>query len=184
MEPIITYRNYYENLPANWVFTSLRTLGFFTRGNGLKRSEITESGYPCIRYGELYTTYKISFTETKSFTSEDTYKNAHKVRKNDIVMALTGENKEDISKGVAYLGNGEIAMGGDMTCFSGHICNPLYLVYVINSPYGISIKKQLATGNIIVHISNDKLSSIGIPLPPYNEQNRIVKKINDIFRLI
>lgn len=32
-------------------------------------------------------------------------------------MSLTGENKEDISKAVAYLGEDEIAMSGDMTCF-------------------------------------------------------------------
>ena len=75
-------------------------------------------------------------------------------------------------------------MGGDMTCFSYHMCNPLYLVFVLNSPYGISKKRQLATGDIIVHMSNDRLSSIGIPLPPINEQNRIVSKIENIKSII
>ena len=54
-------KNYYENLPLNWVFTSLGSLGVFTRGSGIKRTETTHEGYPCIRYGELYTTYKTSF---------------------------------------------------------------------------------------------------------------------------
>lgn len=99
-------------------------------------------------------------------------------------MAFTGENEEDISRGLAYLGNDEVAMGGDMTCFSYHKCNPLYLVFVLNSPYGISIKRQLATGDIIVHMSNDRLSSIGIPLPPIDEQDRIVSKIIGINQLI
>ena len=99
-------------------------------------------------------------------------------------MSLTGENKEDISRGLAFLGDGYVAMGGDMTCFSYHICNPLYLVYVLNSPYGIAIKRSLATGDIIVHMSNDRLSSIGIPLPPINEQNRIVNKIFNLSQAI
>lgn len=40
------------------------------------------------------------------------------------------------------------------------------------------IKELLATGDIIVHISADKLGSIPIPLPPVAEQQRIVKKNN------
>ena len=29
------------------------------RGSGIKRDEVTESGTPCVRYGEIYTTYGI-----------------------------------------------------------------------------------------------------------------------------
>ncbi len=155
-----------------------------TRGAGIKRSETIESGYPCIRYGELYTTYKTSFTVAQSYTSFEVYSKAYKVHKNDILMSLTGENKEDISKGLAYLGNEEIAMGGDMACLSNHNMNPLFIVYTLNSPYGINIKRKLATGDIIVHLSNNRLACIRIPIPPYNEQIRITNCINQIFKLI
>lgn len=83
-----------------------------------------------------------------------------------------------------YFGKTLIAMGGDMTCFSNHIMNPLYLVYVLNSPYGINIKRHLATGDIIVHMSNDKIASIGIPVPPITEQNKIASKINSLYQVI
>lgn len=175
---------YYENLPENWCFVPLGSLGTLTRGSGIKRSETVNNGYPCIRYGELYTTYNTSFVHAKSFIPKELYDRSHKIKTNDVVMSLTGENKEDISKGLAYLGLNEIAMGGDMACFSHHKMNPLYLVYVLNSPYGISIKRQLATGDIIVHMSNDRLSSIGIPVPPLNEQERICERIMSICRLI
>ncbi len=177
-------KNYYENLPENWCFVPLGSLGTLTRGSGIKRSETVNNGYPCIRYGELYTTYNTSFVHAKSFIPKELYDRSHKIKTNDVVMSLTGENKEDISKGLAYLGLNEIAMGGDMACFSHHKMNPLYLVYVLNSPYGISIKRQLATGDIIVHMSNDRLSSIGIPVPPLNEQERICERIMSICRLI
>lgn len=177
-------KNYYENLPENWCFVPLGSLGTLTRGSGIKRSETVNNGYPCIRYGELYTTYNTSFVYAKSFIPKELYDRSHKIKTNDVVMSLTGENKEDISKGLAYLGLNEIAMGGDMACFSHHKMNPLYLVYLLNSPYGISIKRQLATGDIIVHMSNDRLSSIGIPVPPLNEQERICERIMSICRLI
>ena len=174
-------KNYYENLPKipqNWLYANLGSLGTLTRGSGIKRNETVLKGFPCVRYGELYTTYKTFFYYTKSFVDENLFNKSRKIKKNDIIMALTGENKEDISKAVAYLGNEIIAMGGDMTCFSNHILEPLYIVYVLNSPYGISCKRTLATGDIIVHMSNDNLSSIKIPLAPLNEQKRIIDKIN------
>ena len=177
-------KNYYENLPSGWEYVPLGKIGTLTRGAGIKRSETIESGYPCIRYGELYTTYKTSFTVAQSYTSFEVYSKAYKVHKNDILMSLTGENKEDISKGLAYLGNEEIAMGGDIACLSNHNMNPLFIVYTLNSPYGINIKRKLATGDIIVHLSNNRLACIRIPIPPYNEQIRITNCINQIFKLI
>ena len=177
-------KNYYENLPSNWEYVPLAKLGTLTRGSGIKRNETIDSGYPCIRYGELYTTYKISFIKTKSFVGIDVFNASHKIKNNDVVMTLTGENKQDISIALAYLGDDEIAMGGDMTCFSNHKLNPLYLVFVMNSPYGISIKRKLATGDIIVHMSNDRLSTIRIPVPPIKEQDRIVSCVEAIFRVI
>lgn len=171
-------------MPQGWDFVPLGKLGKLTRGSGIKRSEITTSGFPCIRYGELYTTYKTSFYEAKSRTSLEVFNKSYKIKKNDVLMSLTGENKDDISKGLAYLGENEIAMGGDMTCLSNHKMNPLYLVYVLNSPYGISVKRQLATGDIIVHMSNDRIASIGVPVPPYEEQLRIENKISSLFQLI
>ena len=166
-------------IPESWVWVRLGEIGYFVRGNGIKRAETTETGKPCIRYGQLYATYKNSFKQAKSFTSEEIFNKSVKVSKNDILMALTGENNIDIALAVAYLGENEIAMGGDMTKFT-HIINSMYIVTVINSAYAISCKSKLATGNIIVHISNNKLASIPIPLPPLAEQERIVERVEAI----
>jgi len=48
------------------------------------------------------------------------------------------------------------------------------------SPYVIGRKVNLATGDIIVHISGDKLGTILIPVPPLYEQQRIVDKILEV----
>ena len=180
-----TNKNYYEkNIPTGWALAKIGQLGTLTRGSGIKRTDIVENGCPCIRYGELYTTYKIAFSSAISHTTLEIYRNAYKANENDILMTLTGENKKDISMALAYLGKDQIAYGGDMTCLSNHNMNPLYLVYAINSPYGRYCMQQLSTGDIIVHMSNDRLNKIYIPIPPLNEQKKIVIKVNQIFSLI
>ena len=172
------------DIPESWEWVRLGEIGTLTRGSGIKRTETCECGFPCVRYGELYTTYKTRFSVTKSFVSRSLYNNSKKICNGDVVMTLTGENKTDIAIAVVYEGQDEIAMGGDMTCWSHHGMESLYLVYLMNSPYAISCKRELATGDIIVHISNEKLSSIWLPLPPLAEQKRIVAKIEELMPLV
>lgn len=40
------------------------------RGNGIKREQVTDNGTPCVRYGEIYTTYGIWFDKCVSHTDE------------------------------------------------------------------------------------------------------------------
>ena len=171
------------DIPLSWKWVKLGDIGSFTRGSGIKRNEVTSDGYPCIRYGQLYTTYHNIISEVQSKTSETVFNKSKKIKHGDLVMALTGENNYDIALACAYTGNEIVAIGGDMTAFT-HNVNPLYLVIAINSPYGIKCKSKLATGNIIVHISNDKLASIPFPLPPLAEQQRIVSRVEELMARI
>ena len=172
------------DIPESWCWCRLGELGNFVRGSGIKRDETTNTGLPCVRYGEMYTTYKIKFSKTKSFTSKDVFEKCHKIHTNDILMALTGENKWDIALAATYEGTEEIAMGGDLCKFTPINCNSLFLVYLINSPYGIEYKRNTSTGDIIVHTSTTKLGNLLIPLPPLAEQKRIVAAIEKFMPLI
>ena len=171
-------------VPESWCWCRLGDLGDFVRGSGIKRDETRSEGFPCIRYGEMYTKYKTVINETVSFVDKDVFDSCQKIIKNDIAMALTGENEYDIALAAVYTGDKEVAMGGDMTRFRPAFVNSLFLVFALNSPYGIECKSELATGNIIVHISNDKLGSILIPLPPLEEQEEIVKKLEELLSSI
>lgn len=182
--PEITEDEIPFEIPESWEWVRVGEVGSLTRGSGIKRTEVIEDGYPCIRYGELYTTYRTKFEKTVSFVTKELFDKCHKIHTGDVAMTLTGENKTDIAMAVTYEGKDTIAMGGDMTCWSHHMMNPLYLVYFINSPYAISCKRNLSTGDIIIHISNDKLATILMPVPPLEEQHRIVAKIEEILPYI
>ena len=170
-------------IPESWCWCRLGEIGTFVRGSGIKRTETTSQGFPCVRYGEMYTTYKTQFSKTKSFTSKEVFDKCHKIKKDDILMALTGENKWDIALAAVYQGNDELALGGDLCKFTPSNVYSLFLVYIINSPFGIEQKRNTATGDIIVHISAEKLGNMLIPLPPLAEQKRIVKAIENLLPL-
>ena len=178
-EPVCIADEMPFDIPDNWEWVRIKNLGAIIRGSGIKRNETVKSGFPCVRYGEIYTTYNTLFTSTVSFIPEEINEKCKHFSYGDILMTLTGENKPDIAKAVAYLGEEPVAAGGDLAFWTAHGMNPLYLVYLLASPYVISRKVELATGDIIVHISGDKIGSILIPIPPLNEQMRIVEKIQE-----
>ena len=171
-------------IPDSWEWSRVSALGTMIRGKGIKRNDLTTKGLPCLRYGEIYTTYNISFNKTISKIPIELDKHCVHLNKNDIAFTLTGENKPDIAKTIAYLGEEPVAVGGDLACWKYHGMLPLYLVYYMSSPYAISKKCDLSTGDIIVHISTGKIGSFLIPIPPIAEQQRIVKKINEMLNIV
>ena len=167
------------DIPDSWEWVRIRSLGEIVRGSGIKRNETVQQGLPCVCYGELYTTYQTSFTSAVSFIAPDLYEKCKHFSYGDVLMTLTGENKPDIAKAVAYLGTEPIAASGDLAFWTQHGMNPLFLSYIMASPYIIARKVALATGDIIVHISGDKLGTILLPVPPLAEQERIVACIQE-----
>ena len=167
------------DIPDSWEWVRIRSLGEIVRGSGIKRNETVQQGLPCVRYGELYTTYQTSFTSAVSFIAPDLYEKCKHFSYGDVLMTLTGENKPDIAKAVAYLGTEPIAASGDLAFWTQHGMNPLFLSYIMASPYIIARKVASATGDIIVHISGDKLGTILLPVPPLAEQERIVACIQE-----
>jgi type I restriction enzyme S subunit len=171
-------------VPESWMWVRLGSIGTFIRGSGIKRVDVQPDGVFCVRYGEIYTTYNIAMTVAISCVSKQLAMQSKPVVYGDLLMTLTGETKEEIGKTVAFLGNEQTVIGGDVATFTNHQQNPMYLSYLMNSPYAIHKKALLSTGDIIVHISCEKLASILVPIPPLAEQRRIVQRIEELLPFI
>ena len=102
------------------------------RGTGIKRDQVTEDGVPCVRYGEIYTTYNTWFDECVSYTKEEYVSSPKYFEHGDILFAITGESVEDISKSIAYIGHEKCLAGGDIVVMK-HNQNPRYLAHVLNT---------------------------------------------------
>lgn len=96
---------------------ALGEVGVLVRGNGLPKTDFTESGVPAIHYGQIYTFYGLSTATTKSFVTPETADKLKKVEKGDVVITNTSENIEDVGKALVYLGERTAVTGGHATIF-------------------------------------------------------------------
>ena len=96
------------------------------RGSGIKRDQVAEEGTPCVRYGEIYTTYGVWFDKCVSHTDIDTITNPKYFDHGDILFAITGESVEDIAKSCAYVGHERCLAGGHIVVLK-HNQHPKYL---------------------------------------------------------
>lgn len=167
-------------IPDGWKWVKIGDLGRIFRGSGITRSDMIEKGKPVVRYGELYTTYGLQFSKTISFISDDLFRKSKIFPKNTVIFTLTGENRQDIAKASAYLGDESVAASGDLACWINHNQEPLYLSYFMASRYFLNEKIKIATGDFIIHISAEKLKSVAFPLPPLKEQEEIVTKVENL----
>ena len=92
---------------------------------------------------------------------------------NDIIMAVTSENIEDVCKCVAWLGNSEVAVSGH-TAIIKHSQNAKYLSYYFHTKHFFNQKVKLAHGTKVIEVTPSKLTDILIPLPTLKEQQKIV----------
>ena len=180
--PPITDDEIPYNIPENWKWVRLGEVCVIKRGNGLTKNDFTNSGIPCIHYGQIHKYYKYSTNTTMTYTSEQIGKKLKTVEYSDIIMAITSENIDDVCKSIAWLGNFSIVTGGH-TAIIKHWINPLYLIYLFHSNCFQMQKNKIAKGMKVIEVSSEKLKNIIFPLPPLKEQERIVKKIDELMAL-
>jgi type I restriction enzyme S subunit len=179
---------FFGTIPTHWTLRRLSTIGKFSKGNGISRDNLTNDGLPVILYGDIYTKYNIKTTSISHKIPHNIAKNSVSIVNGDLLFTGSGETKEDIGKCIVYMGNETVYVGGDIIIFKQNTENNLYLSYILNSK-GIIAQKMLSSkGEIIVHTYASNLREIAIPLPPLQEQQKILKhietKLNQIDKII
>lgn len=156
-----------------WRTTTLDTLGTFMKGRGVKRLDVRSSGVPCIRYGELYTTFSGYTSRTVSFVAPEVAESALPLEKGDLLFAGSGETREEIGECVAYTGSEPAVAGGDIVVLRGEGFNPVFMALMMNSPEIVRQKARAGQGDAVVHIYSQALSRIEVRLPSRPEQDAI-----------
>lgn len=160
-----------------WVFGPIRvSLGAicdFTRGNGLQKKDFVDEGCPVIHYGQIYTRYGFSIKDTVSFTSQAVFDKLKKAKPNDIVMATTSENVEDVGKAVVWEGTENVGVSGDAYIVQTSQ-NARYLNHFFKSVHFQSQKEKKVTGTKVIRINAKDMENFFIQLPDLEKQQQIV----------
>ena len=171
-----------ELCPNGVEYKSLGEIATIARGGNFQKKDFCDRGVPCIHYGQIYTKYGLFTDKTITFITEERAKKQKFAKTNDIIMAVTSENIEDVCKCLAWLGNEDVAVSGHSAIIS-HNQNPKYLVYYFHSQMFFTQKRKLAHGTKVIEVTPDTLKSIKLPVPPLEVQREIVH-ILDSFTLL
>ena len=176
-------RELLEKLCPNGVeYKRLGEIATISRGGNLQKKDFCSDGVPCIHYGQIYTRYSLFADRTFTFISEGCAKKQKLAYPNDIVMAVTSENIEDVCKCVAWLGDGAVAVSGH-TAIIHHNQNAKYLTYYFHTQMFAAQKRKLVHGTKVMEVKPDTLNSVIIPVPPLPVQSEIVKILDNFTEL-
>ncbi|AZT93629.1 restriction endonuclease subunit S [Brevibacterium aurantiacum] len=162
-----------------------RPLGKFAtlvRGNGMPKTDLVEEGVGAVHYGQIYTRYGVSATETFSFVSPEKAAKLAKVEPGNIIITNTSENIDDVGKALAWVGDAVIVTGGHATVIK-HDQDSKFLAYWFASADFYAQKRKLATGTKVIDVSAKQLATVRIPVPPLEVQREIVRVLDKFTQL-
>ena len=171
-----------ELCPDGVEYKKLGEIATISRGGNFQKKDFLTEGVPCIHYGQIYTKYGLFADKTFTFISEECAKKQKMAQPNDIVMAVTSENIEDVCKCLAWLGDEPVAVSGHSAIIH-HNQNAKYLVYYFHSQMFFAQKRKLAHGTKVIEVTPDALVDITLPVPPFEVQREIVRILDNFTNL-
>ena len=171
-----------ELCPDGVEYRALGDVGVFVRGGGLQKADFVETGMPCVHYGQIHTRFGISVKEAVTFVSEAQFARLKHADYGDLLIATTSEDDEAVGKATAWLGDGEVAISGDMFYYR-HNLDPKYVSYFFASSSFQDQKRPYLTGAKVRRIADKGLSRIQIPVPPLEVQREIARILDQFTTL-
>ena len=181
--------SYYENLPINWITTtlgaisSLVTKGTTPRGGNVAYSD---SGIGFLRAENISGYDKLSLQNLK-YVDEEIHNNFLKrsiLQNNDILITIAGSLGR-----TAVVTDADLPLNTNQAVAIVRLVNSeliynRYITYALNAN---KIQKALLKQEVAMAIPNlslENISDCSVPIPPLNEQYVIVRVIDEIFETL
>ena len=156
---------------VEWQRCALGEIADISRGKGISKSDVVQGGRtPCVRYGELYTSYGEIIEIVKSRTNlsapDLVLSNA-----GDVIIPASGETKEEIATCACVVDDG-VALGSDLNVIRSPV-DGRFFSYYLNGSRRRELSK-VAQGDTVAHLYPTQLSRLEIYIPGLKaEQQRI-----------
>ena len=177
--PPITDDDIPYEIPENWKWVRLGEVCDLYTGNSINAEKKKK------KYANLSQGYDYIATKDVNFNSIIDYNNGIKIPFNEINFKIAKKNTillciEGGSAGrkIGFL-NQDVCFGNKLCNINGLLLHNQYLFYLAQSPIFLSIFNANKAG-IIGGVSVNLIKNIIFPLPPLKEQERIVKKVDEL----
>ncbi len=172
-------------VPAHWEVRRLGQIGAFSKGRGGNKEDESQSGVPCIRYGDLYTTYRYFIERSRSFVPPEHAANYTPIKFGDLLFAASGETMEEIGRSAVNLIPSDACCGGDVILFRvRRAMDARYLGYAADCRPAAAHKATMGRGFTVIHIYTSQLKNLSLALPPLSEQTAIARFLDYMDRRI
>lgn len=170
---------HYGNIPSSWVYTTMGSIFQHNTGKALNKSASTEGALlPYLTTSNVYwNTFDLSVVKEMRFKESEIEKCT--IIKGDLLVCEGG----DIGRAAIWDKDYSICIQNHLHRLrpKGDVVPLLYLYYLM---YLKLTNKIEGKGIGLQGFSSGLLDKLEVPLPPYNEQIRIVDKIQETFNML
>lgn len=176
---------YKSEIPQNWCLSCVDKIANIIGGVSYKKDDIQVNGIRILRGGNIQDG-KIIIAADDVFVSESYYNVENEVKSGDIVVvASTGSSTVIGKTGYAINVPAHTQIGAFLRIIRpAPLLSSHFINYVFLSDEFKTYIRNIAKGSNINNIKNNHLSEYVIALPPYQEQLRIVAKIEELFAVL
>lgn len=165
---------------GDWEEKTLGDIVSFIKGRGLSKGMVKQGGtYPCILYGELFTTYNEVISEIKSST--DDFVGVQSIRGDILMPGSTTTTGIDLAV-ASCVQEDDILLGGDINILRPRkqaLVDSKFLSYLITNTLKHKIIEH-TRGITIIHLYGSSLTDVSIFYPSLKEQENIVEMFLDM----
>ena len=183
---ILTDIPHYYPIPNTWIFGNLSSVTSIKSAKRIMKSDWSESGVPFYRTREIVKLSRDGYVNNELFISHELYKELKEKygvpSEADIMLTAVG------TIGATYIvKHNDLFYYKDASVLCIHPSIALYSKYLSILFSCSLVQKQMknnSKGTTVDTITIEKAGNYIFPLPPLNEQKRIVAKIEELFQVL
>jgi len=161
-------------VPANWCWTTVKTLCTLINGRAFKPADWSETGLPIVRIQNLNNP-EAAYNYYSGLVDP-----AHMLKGQELLFAWSGTPGTSFGAHIWWGNEAVLNQHIFKVLFDERHVDKTYLKYAINQQLEWLI--SVAHGGAgLQHVTKGVFESTPIPLPPYAEQQRIVDRIESLF---